>query len=91
MFKGHKNVKAEFPYFKNKHDFSPPESNNDDIYKSYVYVTGLLVVWALYNTFEFGNDWNKNNWKNENLEATKNKLKEIWDNMFEGDDDQKPR
>ena len=49
MFKGHKD-KSNLPTFQKKHLFSPPENESKDIYKSYSFSVGLMILWAIYST-----------------------------------------
>ncbi len=50
MFKGHKDKSAPFTGLQRRHKFSPPETESSDIYKSYGFTMGLLMVWGILYT-----------------------------------------
>jgi len=56
MFKGHKD-KSNPPSFKNKTKFSPPETDSKDVYKSYSFSVGLMILWAIYTTNNKGGEF----------------------------------
>jgi len=91
MFKGHKDPKAPFTFFKDKNEFSPPESDPTDIYKSYEFSLGLLAVWSIIKTFSRANDWKPDFWDITKAEDLKAQIKKGCEELFEGDDDEKPK
>jgi len=91
MFKGHKDPKAAFPYFKEKTQFSPPESEPVDIYKSYEFSLGLLAVWAILSTFGKGADFLPNYHDQANSADLHAKIKQGCTELFEGDDEPEPK
>merc|ERR1711907_786272 len=66
MFKGNKDKNTTVS-FANKNKFSPPENDSKDIYKSYLFSVGLMILWAIYTTNnkggEFPNDVHANTGK----------------------------
>lgn len=50
MFKGHKDKNAPFTALQKRHRFSPPETESKDIYKSYSFSLGLILIWTIYAT-----------------------------------------
>jgi len=77
MFKGHKNKSAPFTTFQKKHLFSPPESDSKDIYKSYSFSVGLMILWAIYTTNNKANEFP------HDLHSNTNKLAELIKNAVD--------
>lgn len=50
MFKGHKDKSKPVTGLQRRHKFSPPETESKDIYKSYSFSVGLMILYAIYNT-----------------------------------------
>jgi len=50
MFKGHKDKSAPFNGLQRRHKFSPPESQSNEIYKSYSFSVGLMILYAIFHT-----------------------------------------
>lgn len=50
MFKGHKDKNAPVTSLQNRHKFSPPEIESSNIYKSYSFSIGLMILYAVYST-----------------------------------------
>jgi len=50
MFKGHKNKDLILTTIKRRYQFSPPETESLDIYKSYSFSAGLMVLYSIYVT-----------------------------------------
>jgi hypothetical protein len=51
MFKGHKDKSAPTgPLVQHKGKFSPPETDTPNIYKSYSFTVGLMILYAIYST-----------------------------------------
>jgi len=71
MFKGHKDKNAPFNGLERKHKFSPPEKESKEIYKSYAFSTGLMVLWAVFKTY------NKEGEFPNNIHSNPSKLKEL--------------
>jgi len=93
MFKGHKDPKAAFTYFNknNKTQFSPPEDEPVDIYKSYEFTLGIIALWAILRTFGKGDTFLQNYWDASTAGDIQAKIKTACDELFEGDDDPEPR
>lgn len=91
QFKGHKDSKAPFPYFKEKHQFSPPESEPVDIYKSYEFTLGLLALWSILTSFQKGSDFSQNYYDPANAADLHAKIKKATDELFDGDEEPEPK
>ena len=50
MFKGHKDKTAQVTSLQRRHKFSPPETQSNDIYKSYGFTLGLMILYSIYST-----------------------------------------
>jgi len=50
MFKGHKDKSAPFTALQRRHRFAPPETESKEIYKSYSFTMGLLMIWGILAT-----------------------------------------
>jgi len=56
MFKGHKDKSAPFNGLQRRHRFSPPETETTDIYKSYAFSVGLMIVYSILQTNNKGSE-----------------------------------
>jgi hypothetical protein len=90
-FKGHKDIKAPFTTFGEKNEFSPPEKDATDIYKSYEFTLGLLALWSILKTFSKAGDWKQNFWDQANEADLKAQVKKGCEDLYEGDEDEKPK
>lgn len=59
MFKGSKD-KSTKTGLERRHKFSPPETTSGDIYKSYSFSTGLMILYAVLSTNGKGNEFPNN-------------------------------
>jgi len=50
MFKGQKKSEIPNDILHKRHRFSPPETETKDIYKSYSFSLGLMLIWVLFET-----------------------------------------
>ncbi len=71
MFKGHKDKSAPFNGLARRHRFSPPETETTEIYKSYAFSVGLMIVYSILQTNNKGGD------VPNNLYADTSKLPEL--------------
>lgn len=55
MFKGDSNKKSSWKLERSQ--FAPPEAETSDLYKSYAFSVGLMILWAIYNTNGKGGDF----------------------------------
>jgi len=76
MFKGCGEKKSTFKLGE-RHIFSPPEAETTDLYKSYAFSAGLMVLWAIYHTNSKPGDFPKNIWEDHS------KLPELIKNAVE--------
>ncbi len=71
MFKGHKDKNAAFTALERRHKYSPPETSSKDIYKSYSFSVGLMIVSAILHTNGKGGEFPNN------IYADTSKLKQL--------------
>jgi len=71
MFKGSKDKSAPFTGLARRHRFSPPETQTSDIYKSYSFSVGLMIVYSILQTNNKGGEFPNN------IYADQSKLKDL--------------
>jgi hypothetical protein len=60
MFKGHKDKSAPFTGLQKRHKFSPPETESTEIYKSYAFSVGLMILYSICYTNNKANEFPNN-------------------------------
>ena len=60
MFKGHKDKSAAFNGLQRRHKFSPPENQSTEVYKSYSFTVGLMILYAILQTNNRGSEFPNN-------------------------------
>jgi len=64
MFKGTDSKQDKWAL--KRHIFSPPETETNDLYKSYAFSVGVMILWAIYTTNGKGGEFPQDLWNNPN-------------------------